>query len=121
MHRFYCQNITNDIALLSEEESAHAIRVLRLQIGDTIILLDGFGNEMQAVIIDNNAKKCVLKLNGIRHFETAPKSKLHIAIAPTKNIDRIEWFVEKATEIGICSITPIITAQSANIESAYCH
>lgn len=112
MHRFYTPKIESNVVVLSEEESAHAIRVLRLRKGDTILLLDGYGKAMQATILDEHHKKCVVELNGINQIEEASVGKLHIAIAPTKNIDRIEWFVEKATEIGIHSITPIITAQT---------
>ena len=112
MHRFYTPNIEGDVVVLSEEESAHAIRVLRLQKGEIILMLDGMGRAMQASIADAHPKKCSVMLNGVKQIEEAPKGNLHIAIAPTKNIDRIEWFVEKATEIGIRSITPIIASQS---------
>lgn len=92
---------------LSEEESKHCIRVLRLALGDKIQLIDGKGGWYGAEIIDDNPKRCSVKI-----FETKKELgkrnwQLHIAIAPTKNMDRLEWFVEKATEMGIDEITLI--------------
>jgi 16S rRNA (uracil1498-N3)-methyltransferase len=112
MHRFYISDSIDSINVLSDEESSHAIRVLRLNLNDVIILLDGNGKAYEASIIEASPKKCVVKLLENIIVEEPAKSSLHIAIAPTKNIDRFEWFVEKATEIGISEITPIITSQS---------
>lgn len=108
MHLFY----TPDIAIenvLPEEESQHAVRVLRLKTGDEIVCVDGVGGWYTCKIANPYPKHCEFEIvetiaeYGKRDF------KLHIAIAPTKNIDRLEWFLEKATEIGIDEITPIIT------------
>ena len=104
MHVFY----TPDIALraeLPEEEAAHAVRVLRLQPGDEVTLTDGKGNFFRAEISTATNKRCLLNI-----LETLPQSPLwkghlHIAMAPTKNIDRTEWFTEKATEIGFDELT----------------
>lgn len=100
---------TPDIATtqtLSEIESRHAIKVLRLKEGDTLTLLDGKGSIYKARITHAHAKQCAFD---ILSHTTYPRHSyhLHIAIAPTKNIDRMEWFVEKCTEIGIDAITPI--------------
>jgi 16S rRNA (uracil1498-N3)-methyltransferase len=89
---------------LSEEESKHACKVLRLSEGDTIALVNGKGLECEAVITDANPKRCSVKITK-REEEAKPKFEIHIAIAPTKNMDRLEWFFEKATEIGITEIT----------------
>lgn len=89
---------------LSEEESKHICRVLRLKENDTIELLDGFGRLFSCSIAVADPKKCLVKVNAV-HEDTPSANELHIAIAPTKNMDRIEWFVEKATEIGITEIT----------------
>jgi len=108
MHIFYTPELSGNTYSLDESESKHCIRVLRLVQGDEIILVDGRGGYFTAEIVDPNPKRCtalVIKseLNyGKRSFQ------VHIAIAPTKNIERIEWFLEKATEIGISHITPLL-------------
>jgi len=94
--------------VLPEEESQHAVKVLRLQVGEEITLIDGAGGFYKARITNPHPKHCSFEITetileyGKRDFH------LHIAIAPTKNIERLEWFIEKATEIGIDEITPII-------------
>ncbi len=112
MTLFYTPDITGTTYQLSEEESKHAIRVLRLQVNDTVQLIDGKGGFYTAVIAAATAKRCTLHITN--HITEYGKQKgyLHIAIAPTKNIERIEWFVEKATEIGINEITPLICQRS---------
>ena len=109
MHQFFVENITKETTelTLSEEESKHACRVLRLKKGDMLSILNGKGYQFTATIVDDHQKHCLVKIVDLI-FEEAPKNKLHIAIAPTKNMDRLEWFIEKATEIGVDSITPII-------------
>jgi 16S rRNA (uracil1498-N3)-methyltransferase len=107
MSLFYCPTIS--IApVLSEEESQHAVKVLRMQTGDVMALVDGVGGYYKAQITNPHPKHCRFEI--IETFSNFGKRdyKLHIAIAPTKNIERLEWFVEKATEIGIDEITPII-------------
>jgi 16S rRNA (uracil1498-N3)-methyltransferase len=93
------------IYTLNEEESKHCIRVLRLTIGTKIILIDGVGGRYEAEITDDNPKRCVVNI--VNHKQEFGKRNfnLHIAIAPTKNMDRLEWFTEKATEIGIDEIS----------------
>jgi 16S rRNA (uracil1498-N3)-methyltransferase len=86
---------------LPEEEAAHALRVLRLAQGDEIFLIDGNGYFYRAVVSVASSKKCLYEI-----MEAMPQSRLwhghiHLAMAPTKNMDRVEWFVEKATEIGL--------------------
>ena len=99
MHVFY----TPDIAIcpeLPEEEAGHCLRVLRLGVGDEVMLADGKGCFYKAVISAATGKRCQVKV--LEKTEQQPfwKGHLHLAMAPTKNMDRIEWFVEKATEIG---------------------
>src|ERR1035437_403962 len=108
MNLFYCPEINNaQTILLPEEESAHAIRVLRMKVGDAIFLTDGKGMFYEGEIISDNAKKCSVKI--IRPVADNSKRNFHltIAVAPTKSIDRFEWFLEKATEIGCDEIIPI--------------
>ena len=114
MHLFYTPEIrkTDTSYLLSEEESKHCIKVLRLKLGDQVVLIDGEGGWIEAEIIDAHPKRTVVKiLSFVQNFNQRDHY-LHIAIAPTKNIERMEWFLEKATEIGIDEITPILCAHS---------
>lgn len=97
--------------MLDEAESKHAIKVLRLNAGDKINLVDGKGTFFEAEITQAHVKKCELQLLSSTP-ENNTKPHIHIAIAPTKNNDRLEWFIEKATEIGIGEITPIICQRS---------
>ncbi|MEY4992298.1 MAG: hypothetical protein RI948_1177 [Bacteroidota bacterium] len=88
---------------LSEEESKHCIRVLRMQAGAQIQLVNGRGLEAHALLQDAHPKRCILHLTTVVHH--APSPVVHIAMAPTKNMDRIEWFLEKATELGITKLS----------------
>lgn len=101
---------------LSEEESKHAVRVLRMADGDQVNLIDGQGGLYTAVIIDAHPKRTVLEIVHV-HLDYGKRPYyLHMAIAPTKSIDRMEWFLEKATEIGIDEVTPIICEHSERKE-----
>lgn len=112
MHLFYTPNIAGKHYTLIEEESKHAVRVLRLTEGKIIQLVDGKGNFYEGQIIDANPKRCSIEIISKQAGYCKRKSYLHIAVAPTKNIDRLEWFLEKATEIGIDEITPILCEHS---------
>jgi len=105
VHRFYIPEVSGDNCKLSEEESKHCIRVLRLQQGDGVEIVDGKGNRYKADIENANPKACVLKIREHSH-EIPPTWELAIAIAPTKNIARIEWLIEKLTEIRITEFIP---------------
>ena len=112
MHLFYTPDISNDTYTLTEEESKHCTRVLRLHQGDTVYLVDGVGGLYTAIIQDANNKKCQLQVIDKQiEFGKLPYYS-HIAVAPTKNIDRIEWFVEKAVEIGVSEITFLLCEHS---------
>lgn len=97
--------------ILPEDESKHAIKVLRLTIGDKITLVDGKGFFYHTEISNIVGKKCEVSILQKEAQEQSP-NQLHIAIAPTKNNDRMEWFIEKVTEIGIAEITPLICDNS---------
>lgn len=112
MDIFYKKDIEGKTITLDPKESAHCIRVMRYKVGDRIRIIDGVGGYYEAEIRDENPKLCqVAILSKQEDFEALPY-ELHIGIAPTKNIDRFEWFVEKATEIGISSITPLLCQRS---------
>lgn len=99
MHVFYTPDIAVD-GELPEEEAGHCLRVLRLGVGDEVMLTDGKGFFYKAVITVATGKRCQVKV--VETIGQAPlwNGHLHLAMAPTKNMDRIEWFAEKATEIG---------------------
>ena len=112
MHLFYTPDVSTDFYLLSEEESKHCIRVLRLQQGDTVYLVDGAGGKYTAIIQEANPKKCQLQVIDKQiEYGKLPYST-HIAVAPTKNMDRMEWFMEKAVEIGVTEITFLLCENS---------
>ena len=99
---------TPDIAVsqtLSEEESGHCVRVLRKNIGDEITLTDGKGSFYKAAITNPHPKRCEFEIVETEVQPPLWNFNLEIAVAPTKNMDRMEWFVEKSTEIGINKIT----------------
>jgi 16S rRNA (uracil1498-N3)-methyltransferase len=112
MHIFYTPDINSDTYVLSEEESKHCVKVLRLDTGSLLYLVDGKGGFYTAIVADPHPKRTKLKIQSKVENFGKRNHYLHIAIAPTKNIERIEWFLEKATEIGIDEITPIICDRS---------
>lgn len=112
MQLFYTPDINSTDYCLTESESKHAIRVLRLTTGDLIQLIDGKGNYFEAQVMDAHPKRCqILVTKKVEEFNKRTNF-LHLAVAPTKNIDRFEWFLEKATEIGVDEITPILCDHS---------
>lgn len=112
MQLFYSPDITPPLYTLSEEESGHCVRVLRLKEGDSLHITDGKGTLYRAEVEDAHPKHCTIRIvEEHREWEKRPYS-LTVAVAPTKNIDRIEWFVEKATECGIDRIVPILCDHS---------
>jgi 16S rRNA (uracil1498-N3)-methyltransferase len=111
MELYYSKQVEGNEARLDETESGHLARVMRHRPGDVISLTNGEGNLFEAVIVDASPKSAIVKLlQEIRSEAASPL--IHIAIAPTKNIDRFEWFLEKATELGVTEISPLITRRS---------
>lgn len=112
MNLFYTPGIQGEYHILSPEESKHCVRVLRFAEGETVALVDGRGNWYNGSIVTADVKGCRIKIiekienHGRRSF------RLHLAVAPTKNIDRIEWMLEKCTEMGIDGITLLNTEHS---------
>ena len=107
MYLFYCPDIENR-QTLSEEESAHCVRVLRYTAGDEILLTDGRGTTYTARITNPHPRHCDFEIVRRETQEPHHGFHLHIAIAPTKNIERLEWAVEKCVEIGVDEITPLL-------------
>ena len=112
-HRFFCADPA--AGFLDEDESGHALRVLRLGTGDLIELLDGKGAQHLAEVTETTKKQLFFSIRET-HRDQAPSWNIHVAIAPTKNIDRFEFFLEKCTEIGITTITPLLTKNSERKE-----
>lgn len=111
MHIFYTPDIVAEMQL-PDEEAQHCVRVLRMTEGDEILLTDGKGSFYKALIRTAHAKHCRIEIVETITPEPLWKAKIEIAVAPTKNMDRMEWFTEKATEIGIDSIIPILCDHS---------
>lgn len=105
MQLFYSPNIKQGDYSLPEIEAKHCSRVLRKDTGDKINIIDGEGTLYFCTIVDCSKKDCTVEVNSTTENFGAHHYNLHIAIAPTKNIDRIEWFLEKSTEIGINTIS----------------
>jgi 16S rRNA (uracil1498-N3)-methyltransferase len=110
MNHFFCANIVDNQGYLSENDSHHANRVLRLKVGDTITVSANDGKVFLARIKSSDKKSLAFDCLQLVREEKRPL--LNIAIAPTKSNDRFEWFLEKATEMGVHHIFPIITANS---------
>jgi len=112
MQLFFAPDLSGDHHTLDEQESKHCIRVLRMKAGDRDMLTDGRGNMYIAALANEDPRRCEVRViekmvdYGKRDYH------IHIAIAPTKNISRFEWFLEKATEIGIDEITPLVCRHS---------
>ena len=105
MHYFYSPDISQPLVTLSNEESEHCVRVMRHREGDVVRITDGCGHLAEAVVVEAHPKKCLLEIREAITDNLLTHNGLHLAIAPTKNTDRMEWLLEKAIEIGICSLT----------------
>lgn len=106
---FYIEVVSqiDNIVALNEENSRHIVQVLRMVTGKILNLTDGLGTVYTAEIVEAHKKKCTVKIINISK-QTAPAKKVCIAISPVKNSSRFEWFLEKATEIGVKEIVPLI-------------
>lgn len=111
MNLFYQPDIENE-SFLHEEESKHAAKVLRLKKNDTIQVINGNGGLFECCITQIHHKKVEFNIIKTQFFEKPNKYRIHIGIAPTKNITRFEWFLEKCIEIGIDEITPLLCQHS---------
>lgn len=112
MDIFFCKNVNKGMIQLDETETTHCIRSLRHRIGDHVAVVNGDGDYYETEIVEIGKKNATLSIiNHISAYKKRPY-KLHIAIAPMKQIDRFEWFLEKATEMGIDTIIPLICKRS---------
>lgn len=107
MQLFYSNEIIGRVANLPKDEAMHCLKVLRHKLGDELTFIDGKGGLHKGKLVEANLKKCSIEISE-SIYEFGKRSQyLHIAIAPTKNMDRLEWFVEKAVEIGVEEISLI--------------
>ena len=112
MHLFLSDNTTTPYVTLLPDDSRHCVRVLRMAVGDELWVTSGDGTMCRAIITDPDDKGCEVEVvERITNYQPRP-FHLHVAVAPTKNNARLEWFVEKAVEIGIDRITPLICDHS---------
>ena len=111
MELFYSTQMENGLCTLTEEESRHCAKVLRHNVGDTINVIDGCGSLLECRIIECG-KKVVCSVESVMENFGTHNYHLTMAVCPTKNIDRYEWFLEKATEMGIDEVVPVIGEHS---------
>lgn len=113
MQLFYNSTVTEETEnfYFDKEESKHIVKVLRKNSGDILYVTNGLGFLFKTEIVLASDSKCSVKIIATEQAEI-PKYKLHLAVAPTKMNDRYEWFLEKATEMGVTEITPIICEHS---------
>ena len=114
VHLFYSPLISDEFAL-PEEEAHHLFHVLRLKEGEEILVTDGCGTRATCSLSLVSKKNVLVRVKQTEVFDR-PARELHLAIAPTKNMDRFEWLAEKATEMGITKITPLVCRHSERKE-----
>ncbi len=112
---FYAPQILTNPEL-PHEEAIHCVKVLRKHEGDVILVTDGKGHFFDALIVQANPKHCVVDIINSMDYSNDRDFFIQVAFAPTKNLDRIEWFAEKATEIGIDKFTPLLCRYSERKE-----
>ncbi|MBP6311643.1 MAG: 16S rRNA (uracil(1498)-N(3))-methyltransferase, partial [Flavobacteriales bacterium] len=112
MHLFHCPDLEGELITLPEDEAHHAASVLRLVAGNAVGLLNGQGLSIEATLVEVSKKRVVAQVEARTRHPRERQATIHLAVAPTKQIDRYEWFVEKAVEIGVDRITPLITHHS---------
>lgn len=116
---FFCNDIRGDHAFFSEEEAKHCTQVLRKKPGDKVQFIDGVGHWYEGIITEAQKRQVAVRITA-KHSGTDHTSfSLHIAVSPLKSMDRFEWFLEKATEIGVDEITPIHTEHTERTKLRY--
>ena len=115
---FFVESLQEKKIQLDEDTSKHMIGVLRMKSGEEVLLTDGKGSKAKAAIVDDNRKRCVVQVSSVEtEAEKAPR--VSIAISIIKNASRFEWFLEKATEIGISEIIPLLCERTEKEKFRY--
>jgi 16S rRNA (uracil1498-N3)-methyltransferase len=108
MQIFYSANVSDGKALFSRDESGHCLKVLRMRLGESLNFTDGKGTLYEGVISDDDPSGMTVTVTSAFNHYGRRSYRIHIAISPLKNEDRLEWFIEKAVETGIDEITPLL-------------
>jgi len=108
---FFVESLNDKRIVLDEDTSKHMINVLRMEKGEEVLLTDGKGKKAKASIVDDNRKKCIVQISSMT-TEEERKNKVVIGISLIKNSSRFEWFLEKATEIGVSEIFPLLCGRT---------
>ena len=115
MHTFHVPDLVptpGGTLELPREEAEHAVRVLRLRAGDLVHLVDGKGLRVEAEIAEAGTRSCLATVHQVVRSQIPLRPSIHLAVAPTKQIDRFEWMLEKCTELGVHRITPLLTERT---------
>lgn len=112
MNHFLCPALDQDLVQLPEEEAHHAVHVLRLSADALVGLLDGRGTRATAQLVEADKRGVTARIVERWFVPAERKARIHLAVAPTKQAERFEWFLEKAVEVGVDRITPIITSRT---------
>lgn len=112
MQLFFAAAIQGNTAILDVEETRHMVKVLRLEAGASVLVTDGNGCHYQGLFYPDKGGRALVQIQQVLEMEVQPAHRMHLAVAPTKNIERIEWLLEKATEIGLASFTPLLCNRS---------
>lgn len=105
---FYEPHVNEGLFELSEASAKHALQVLRLRQGDALVVTNGLGKRFEGIIASATKKSCQVQLQAPHEEGRLVKRKVAIAISPLKNTSRFEWFLEKATELGVAEIVPLL-------------
>ncbi len=111
MIQYFAPNIA-DTLLLPDDEARHCLRVLRTPVGGCISVVDGKGNRYTCHVCSSDPRKASVEIVAVENVLPTWRSHLTVAVAPTKNVDRIEWLVEKLTEMGVDRIVPLLCRHS---------